>query len=189
MPLRPITSQTSYIVALATGNRTVRTSGAPFGFTARRAVGLDDPDMGAEPARLAQAGGKIPARIGAIAAGNHLHLVRDRAPGQDAGRRIEDLVRGVGIEIGRDHGADGALAEAPGGRGVGFCDFLQDLHEDFRRGLVAADALRQQHAVKPVLDQGGDHGLREPPRPLDLVGLPRDQRLQRAGALDESETG
>ena len=32
MPLRPITSQTSYIVALAAGNRMVRTSGVPLGF-------------------------------------------------------------------------------------------------------------------------------------------------------------
>ena len=32
MPLRPITSQTSYMVALAAGNRMVRISGAPLGF-------------------------------------------------------------------------------------------------------------------------------------------------------------
>ena len=32
-------------------------------------------------------------------------------------------------------------------------------------------------AIKPVLDQRGDHGWRQPPRPLDLVGLARDQRL------------
>ena len=62
MPLRPITSQTSYMVALATGNRMVRISGVPFGFIARRAVGLDDLDMGAEPVRLARAAGEIPAR-------------------------------------------------------------------------------------------------------------------------------
>ena len=48
-----MTSQTSYIVALAAGNRMVRTSGVPFGFSRLRAVGFDDLDMGAEPARLA----------------------------------------------------------------------------------------------------------------------------------------
>ena len=53
----------------------------------RRAVGLDDPDMGAEPARLPGAAGKIPARAGPVAAGNHLHLMVDRAPGENAGRR------------------------------------------------------------------------------------------------------
>ena len=32
MPLSPITSQTSYMVALSAGNRMVRISGPPFGF-------------------------------------------------------------------------------------------------------------------------------------------------------------
>ena len=32
MPLRPITSQTSYMVALVAGNTMVRISGEPFGF-------------------------------------------------------------------------------------------------------------------------------------------------------------
>jgi hypothetical protein len=49
--------------------------------------------------------------------------------------------------------------------------------------------LRQQHAVKPVFDQGGDHGLGETPGPFDLVGLARDQGRQRAGAFDKAETG
>jgi len=46
--------------------------------------------------------------------------------------------------------------------------------------------LRQQHAIEPVLDQGGNHRLGEPPCPLDLIGLPRDQRRQRLRALDEA---
>jgi len=83
----------------------------------------------------------------------------DGAPGEDAGRRIENLVRRVGVEIGRRHGADRALAEAPRRGGVGLCHFFQHLHEDFRRGLGAAAAFRQQHAIKPVLDQGGNHRL------------------------------
>ena len=58
----------------------------------RRAVGLDDPDMGAEPARLPGAGGKVPARAGLVAARNRLHFMVDRAPGQNAGRDVEDLV-------------------------------------------------------------------------------------------------
>jgi hypothetical protein len=70
-----------------------------------------------------------------------------------------------------------------------FATFLQHLHEDFGRRLGAADALRQQHPIKPVLDQRGHDRLRETPRPLDLIGLPRDQRRQRARALDQSETG
>ena len=118
-----------------------------------------------------------------------MRLARDRAPGQDAAGRIENLARGIGIEIGRDHGADAALAEAPRRRGVGLRHFLEHLHEDFGRRLGATGALRQQHAIKPVLDQGGNHRLGETPGPLDLIGLPRDQRRQRSRALDQSETG
>ena len=92
------------------GIRHRKQDGADFrravGLEPRRAVGLDDPDMGAEPARLPHAAGEIPARAGAVAAGHRLHLMRDRAPGEDAGRRIEDLVRRLGIEIGRGHRAD-----------------------------------------------------------------------------------
>ncbi len=40
---------------------------------------------------------------------------------------------------------------------------------------VPAKTLRQQHPVKPVLDQGGGHRGRQPPRALDLIGLARDQ--------------
>ena len=57
------------------------------------------------------------------------------------------------------------------------------------RRLGAAEALRQQHPVKPVLDQGGNHRRGQAPRPLDLVGLARDQRRQRLRALDQSEAG
>ena len=113
----------------------------------------------------------------------------DRAPGQDAGRDVENLVGGFGVEIGRDHGADAALAEAPRGRGIGLGDLLLHLHEDLERRLGAAEAFRQQRAIKPVLEQRGNHGLGEAPRPLDLVGLARDQRLQRPRPLDEVETG
>ena len=155
----------------------------------RAAVGLDDADMGAEPARLPRAGGKVPARAGLVAAGNHLHFMVDRAPGQDAGRDVEDLVGGIGIEIGRGHGADAALAEAPGGGGIGLGDFLLHLHEGFERRFRAAEALRQQRTIKPVLDQGRGHRRRQPPRPLDLVGVARDQGLQRSRALDEVEAG
>jgi hypothetical protein len=49
--------------------------------------------------------------------------------------------------------------------------------------------LRQQGTIKPVLDQGGNHWLSETPRPLDLVGLARDQGCQRLGALNETEAG
>ena len=155
----------------------------------RRAVGLDDADMGAEPARLPRAGGKIPARAGLVAAGNRLHFMVDRAPGQNAGRDVEDFVGGVGIEIGRGHGADAALAEAPRGRGIGLGDLLLHLHEGFERRLGAAETLRQQRAIKPVLDQRLRHRRRQPPRPLDLVGFARDQGRQRARALDEVEAG
>ena len=184
-----MTSQTSYIVALLTGNRMVRISGEPSFLSRGRAVGLDDADMGAEPARLPGARGKIPARAGLVAAGDRLHLMIDRTPGQDAGRGVENLVGGIGIEIGRRHGADAALAEAPRGRGVGLGDFLLHLHEGFQRRLAAAEALRQQRAIKPVFDQGRGYGRRQPPRPLDFVGVARDQGLQRSRALDQINAG
>jgi hypothetical protein len=113
-----------------------------------------------------------------------MHLVGDCAPGKDVGRLAENLVRHVRVEIGRRHGAHGALTEAPRRGGIGLCDLLQHLHEDFRRNLGATDALRQQRAIKPVLDQGGNHRLGETARPLDLVGLARDQGRQRLCALD-----
>ena len=72
-------------------------------------------------------------------------------------------------------------------KGLGY--FLQHLHEDFGRRLGAPDALRQKHPVKPVVDQRGNHRMRQPPGPLNLVGLPCDQRRQRSRAVDQSETG
>jgi hypothetical protein len=66
--------------------------------------------------------------------------VRNHAPGEAAGRDIEYLVGGIGIEIGGCHGADAALAEAPRRGGVGLGDFLLHLHERFRRDLQAAEA-------------------------------------------------
>ena len=155
----------------------------------RRAIGLDDADMGAEPARLPRAGGEIPARAGFVAARNRLHFMIDRAPGQNAGRDVEDFVGGIGIEIGRGHGADAALAKAPRGRGIRLGDLFLHLHESFQRSLGAAKTLRQQRAIKPVLDQRLGHRRRQPPRPLDLVGFARDQGRQRACTLDEVEAG
>src|SRR5262249_7174123 len=112
-----------------------------------------------------------------------------RAPGQDAGRRVENLVRRIRLQIGGGHGANRALAEAPRRRGIGFRDLLLHLHEDVERGLRAAKRLRQQRPIKPVLDQGFRDGRRQPPGPLDLVSLARDQGLKRAGALDETKGG
>jgi hypothetical protein len=145
--------------------------------------------MGAEPACLPRTGGKIPARAGLVAARNRLHFMIDRTPGQDAGCDVEDFVGGLGIEIGRRHRADAALAEAPRGRGIRLGDFLLHLHESFERHLGAAKALRQQRTVKPVLDQRLCHRRRQPPRPLDLVGFARDQGRQRFGARHQVEAG
>ena len=145
--------------------------------------------MGAEPARLPRTAGKVPARAGLVAAGHHLHFMVDRAPGENAGRDVEDFVGGIGIEIGRGHGADAALAEAPRRGGIGLGDLLLHLHEGFERHLAAAEALRQQRAIEPVLDQRRGHRRRQAPRPLDLVGVARDQRLQRSRALDQVEAG
>src|SRR5690349_19935314 len=101
--------------------------------------------------------------------------MRDRAPGKNARRRVEDLIGGVRLKIGRRHGADGALAETPGGGGVSLRNLLLHLHEYLGRHLVATNALRQQRPVQPVLDQRRRHLWR--------------QRPQRAGALDQIEAG
>ena len=52
---------------------------------------------------------------------------------------------------------------------------LLHLHEGFERRLDAAERLRQQRAIKPVVDQRRTTGWRQTPRPLDLVGFARDQ--------------
>ena len=57
------------------------------------------------------------------------------------------------------------------------------------RRFRAAERFRQQRAIKAVVDQAADDRLRQPPRPLDLVGLARDQRRERPRALDEIEAG
>jgi hypothetical protein len=151
------------MVALDIGNRMVRISAAPFGFF--RGVPSASTTRTCAPSQLAC-----------------------REP-EDAGRRVEDLIARIRLEIGRRHGANGALAETPGGGGIRLRDLLLHLHEHFQRHLVAADALRQQRPVQPVLDQRRRHLWRQPPRPFDLVGFARDQRLQRAGALDQIEAG
>jgi hypothetical protein len=156
---------------------------------ASRAVRFDDLDMGAEPVRLTGAAGEVPAAIGAIAARHHLHLTGNRTPGQDVGRRTKYFARRIGIEIGRGHGADAALAEAPCCRGVGLRHFLEHLHEHFERRFGAARAFRQQGAIQPVLDQAGNHRWCQTPRPFDLVGLARDHWRQRSRTLDQVDTG
>jgi len=113
-----------------------------------------------------------------------LGLVGDGAPGQNAGRDVEDLVGRLRLEIGRGHRADAALAEAPRGGGVSFCDLFLHLHEDAERRLAAAETFWQQRAIKPVLDQRRDHRPGQPPRPLDLVGLAHDQGRKRPRMLD-----
>ena len=144
--------------------------------------------MRAEPARLAHAGGKFPARIGAVAAGLGANVMVDGAPGQNALRGVEDFIGGIVIDIGRDHGADAALAEAPGGGCIGLGDLLLHLHEGGERHFGAAEALRQQGAVHAVLDQRGDDRLGQPARALDLVGFADDQGRQRPRAFDEVDS-
>ena len=73
----------------------------------------------------------------------------DRAPGENAGRDVEDFVGGVGIEIGCGHGADAALAEAPRRGSIGLGDLLLHLHEGVERHLAATETLRQQRAISP----------------------------------------
>ena len=90
----------------------VRISGVPFGLEPLGAVGLDNPDMGAEPACLPGAAGEVPAAMGAITTGYDLNLTRDRAPGEDAVRSVRKSRCAVlGVEIGRGHGADRCIGQ------------------------------------------------------------------------------
>ncbi len=91
------------------------------GIEPRRAVGLVDRAMGAEPGRVPAAGREGPDAGDPVAA-----LAFDRldlgagTPGQHRARIVaEDRVRHRQIEIGRRHRAAAGLAQAPGGRGVG----------------------------------------------------------------------
>ena len=94
VPFRPITSQTSYRVALVERKQDGAHPASRLA-SARRAVGLGDAHMRADPARLPHATGEFPAPVGAIAASYRLNLAADRAPGQNAVRLAEDLVGGV----------------------------------------------------------------------------------------------
>src|SRR6185312_1892563 len=140
--------------------------------------------MRPDPARLARAAGEMPAPGRAIAAGHGARLAGGRAPGEDRLRRIEDLMRDGGIEIGGDHGADAALTEAPGGTGIALRNFFEYAEEHRRRHFGAADAFRQQQLVEAAFGQRGDDLRRQLTIALDLTGFGSEQRCQRAGALD-----
>ena len=80
MPQRPITSQTSCMVALAAGNTMVRISGVPFGFI--RLVPSASTTWTWAPSQLAwrEPLAKSQRAVIAVAAGNRLHLVRRSRP-------------------------------------------------------------------------------------------------------------
>ena len=94
-----------------------------------------------------------------------------------------------GIEIGGDHGANTALAKAPGGAGIGLADLLEHAEECRRRRFGAADAFRQQQLVEAAFGQRRDHFRREAPVALDGIGFRGDERRQRAGAPNEIRLG
>ena len=154
----------------------------------RRAVGLVDRAMRAEPGRVAAAGGKGPH------AGNPVAAVafdrpdlRTRTPGQHRARIVaEDRVRHRQIEIGRRHRAAAGLAQAPRGRGVGAGDGLDDMEEGDGIGLDPVRRARQQQAEQPRLMQFVEQRRRQPARALDLAGSRRHRRTDRFGTRDHA---
>ena len=109
-------------------------AGRPSASSSRRAVGLQDRAMRAEPGGVPAARGEGPhaGHLVAALAFDGLDL-RAGTPGQHGARIVaEDRLRHRQIEIGRRHGAAAGLAQAPGGRGVGARDGLDDVEEGDR---------------------------------------------------------
>ena len=158
-----------------------------LGVEPRRAVGLPDRAMRAEPGGMPAARGEGPHAGDPIAAlafdGAH---PRPRPPGQHGARIVaEDLLRHRHGEIGRRHRAAAGLAQAPGGRGVGLGDGLDDMEEGDGIGLDAVGGTRHQQAEQPRLVQLVQKGRRQAALFLDLVGRRLDDRPQRFGARDD----
>ena len=168
------------------GTSMVRSTLPAVGVEPRRAVGLEDRAMRAEPGRVPAARGEGPHAGDPVAA-----LAFDRphpwarAPGQHGARIVaEDLLRHRQVEIGRRHGAAAGLAEAPGGRGVGAGDGLDHMEEGDGIGLDAVGRARQQQAEQPRLVQLVEQRRRQPALVLDLVRRRRDGGPHRLGAGD-----
>ena len=145
------------------GARRRKHDGADFRRAVRlhppRAVGFEDLDMGAEPVRLARAAGEIPARGDRDSRRGRPAPSLAIAPQARMSLGLSKISCATSrIEIGRRHGADRALAEAPGRGGIGLGDFLQHLHENHRRRFGAADVFAAAASDKARFRSG-----RKPP--------------------------
>ncbi len=144
----------------------------------RRAVGLEDRAMRAEPGGVTAAGGErpYPGHPITTVAFDRLDLGAG-APGQHRARIVaEDRARHRQVEIGRRHRAAAGLAETPGGRAVGARDGLDHMEEGDGVGLDPVRRARQQQAEQFRLVQAVEQGRRQPPATLDLVGSSRNRR-------------
>ena len=117
--------------------------------------------MGAEPARVMAAAGEIPGAGQPEPAGNDGQFGRpDRAPGDNAVRRSENLSRDFPIEKGGNHRAAVRLLDTPAGAGVKDGDLLNQLDVGNRVEFGSAEGARLQQAEQPTLYQRRDDRCR-----------------------------
>src|SRR6516162_10322372 len=103
--------------------------------------------MGAEPARVMAAAGKIPRTGQAEPARDGPQFGwPDRSPGDNAIWWTKDFSRHVGIEKGGNHRAAVRLFDTPGGAGIMAGDLLDDLDVGHRIKFGAAEGTRLQQA-------------------------------------------
>ena len=160
---------------------------APVGSEARAAVLLEDRAMGAEPGRMAAAGGEAPLPGDPVAAIDGDALAgpgQFRPPGEDAARRPKDFAGDLGRQIGRGHRAAGILPEAPGRAAVALPEDFEDRGIGQGVELGAADRSRQQHPEDAALDQRLDDLRRHLAAALDRVAGGGEHRLQFARPVE-----
>ncbi len=114
--------------------------------------------MGAENGGVAAAAGKRPLAGNRIAAWDFDGRALDTgAPGQDSVRRAEQALGCLGRKVGGGHGATAALADAPGGAGVGGGNDARDLGQRHEIDLAAAEGFGKQQPEQAGRMQGCDH--------------------------------
>lgn len=150
-----------------------------------RTVGRKDRAVGAEPGRMAAAGGKGPDAGHPVAA-----LAFDRTnpgawpPRQHRARIAKNRLRHRQVEIGRRHRTSAGLAEAPGGGGIRLGDGLDDVEKGEGVGFDPVGRARQQQAKQLRVVQSVEKGGGQPPRGLDLAGSACNARENGLGPGD-----
>ena len=152
----------------------------------RRAVGLVDRAMGAEPGCVPAARGEGPYAGDLVAAIALDRLDPGARPPSQHGARIvaEDRLGDGEVEIGGRHRAAAGLAQAPGGAGVAARNGFDDMEEGDGIGLDPVRRARHQQAKQPRLVQLVQKRRRQPALVLDFIRSRLDDGPQRLGTGD-----